>query len=465
MWQLDNSIALSVKSVSKKYKLYSSPQSRLQEALHPFKKKYHKEFWALKDISFNLPKGGTLGIVGRNGAGKSTLLQIICSVLQPTTGSVEISGRVGPLMALGAGFNPKFTGRENVNIKGALMGFSPGEIEARMPEIEAFAEIGEFFDQPMKIYSSGMFARLAFATAIHVDPDILVIDEILSVGDAKFRHKCFQKFLEFKDKGITVVLVSHSLDMILKLCDQAIFLENGSILETGQPKAVVDFYRDFMLTGTQEPKTISQPSPTSSSRQDKATAESGDEPNPLQQFLSDIPEVDYCVYRNNYNENEYRMGDRRATIADYLIVSEGRIQPPFIYSGKIVEIYFKINFHQAIENPMFGYAVKTVDGVMVCGSNTRFRKITVNPANASEMVIYRFTLKLNLHPGDYFVDLGVAEQLPAKDEPLDIRTSLIHISIEQKEQFDGLVDLELSSQEISRIDINQKTLSGANGMG
>jgi lipopolysaccharide transport system ATP-binding protein len=462
---LTDSIVLSAQSVSKKYKLYSSPQSRLQEALHPFKKKYHKEFWALKDVSFNIHKGGTLGVIGRNGAGKSTLLQIICSVLQPTSGNIEISGRVGPLMALGAGFNPKFTGRENVKIKGAFMGLPPDEIEARMPEIEAFAEIGEFFDQPMKIYSSGMFARLAFATAIHVDPDLLVVDEILSVGDAKFRHKCFQKFHEFKEKGITVVLVSHSLDTIMKLCDQAIFLENGSILESGKPKTVVDFYRDFMLTGTQAPKTFSTAGSTPSPSQEKKTSEPGTNSSELTKFLNDIPETDYCVYRNNYNENEYRMGDRRVSIADYLVISEGRIQPPFIYSGKIVEIYLKVNFHQAIENPMFGYAVKTVDGVMVCGSNTRFRKITVNPVNASEMVIYRFTLKLNLHPGDYFIDLGVAEQLKAKDEPLDVRNSLIHISIEQRNQFDGLVDLELSSQEISRIDINQKTLSGANGMG
>jgi len=255
------------------------------------------------------------------------------------------------------------------------------------------------------------------------------------------------------------VLVSHSLDTILKLCDQVIFLENGSILESGKPKAVVDFYRDFMLTGTQTPKTTSSPN------QENKTSEPGTDSPELTKFLNEIPEVDYCVYRNNYNENEYRMGDRRASIADYLVVSEGRIQPPFIYSGKIVEIYLKINFHQAIENPMFGYAVKTVDGVMVCGSNTRFRKITVSPASASEMIIYRFTLKLNLHPGDYFIDLGVAEQLTGKDEPLDVRNSLIHISIEQRNQFDGLVDLELSSQEISRIDINQKTLSGANGMG
>lgn len=462
---MNNSIAISVQNVSKKYKLYASPKSRLQEALHPFKKKYHKEFWALKDVSFDVRKGGTLGVVGRNGAGKSTLMQILCSILQPTDGQVEIDGRVGPLMAIGAGFSPKFTGRENVRNKAALMGFSSGEIEARMPAIEAFAEIGEFFDQPMKIYSSGMSARLAFATAIHVDPDILVIDEILAVGDAKFRHKCFQKFHEFKDQGITVVLVSHSLDTILKLCDQAIFLENGSILESGKPKSVVDFYRDVVLTGTQTPPTPSAQGHSSSpgGGNTKPGSEAGS--SELKQFLEDIPESDHCIYRSNYNENEYRMGDRRASIADYLVVCEGRVQPASISSGKIIELYLKVNFHQPIENPMFGYAVKTVDGVMVCGSNTRFRKITVSPVPASEMVIYRFTLKLNLYPGDYFIDLGVAEQLPAKDEPLDVRNSLIHVSVEQRIQFDGLADLELSSQEISRIDIHQKTMSGANGMG
>ena len=196
---MTDSIAIRIENLSKKYRLFASPRARLKEALHPFGKKYHREFWALKDVSFEVPKGQTLGILGRNGSGKSTLLQIIASVLQPTEGRVEVNGRVSAMLELGAGFNPEFTGRANVMFIGTLMGFSEADMRERLPAIEAFADIGEFIDQPVKTYSTGMFARLAFAAAINVDPDILVVDEILAVGDARFQQKCFRKFQEFQE--------------------------------------------------------------------------------------------------------------------------------------------------------------------------------------------------------------------------------------------------------------------------
>src|SRR5438309_2988964 len=207
-------IAVSLSDLTKKYRLFSTPMERLKESFHPLRKRYHKEFWALKGISFDIKKGQVVGILGRNGSGKSTLLQIIASVLQPTSGTVTVNGRVSALLELGDGFNPEFTGRQNVLLNGAIMGVSRDEMSARMPSVIAFAEIGEFFDQPIKIYSSGMFVRLAFAAAIHVDPDILIIDEALAVGDAKFQHKCFQHLAELRKGGKTILFVTHSTSLV-----------------------------------------------------------------------------------------------------------------------------------------------------------------------------------------------------------------------------------------------------------
>src|SRR5437016_1893645 len=196
-------VAISVRDVTKKYRLFRSPQEILKEALHPFRKRYHREFWALNGVSFDVAPGQTVGILGRNGSGKSTLLQIIAGIIQATSGEVIVNGRISALLELGAGFNPEFTGRENAHFQAQLMDLSREEIDRRLPEIEAFADIGEFFDQPVKTYSSGMFVRVAFASAINVDPDILIVDEALAVGDAKFQNKCFLKFKEFQGAGKT----------------------------------------------------------------------------------------------------------------------------------------------------------------------------------------------------------------------------------------------------------------------
>jgi len=243
------SVAVSVQNVCKKFRLFNSPKERLLEVLHPFNRNYHREFCALMDINFEVAKGATVGIIGRNASGKSTLLQIICSVLRPTSGFVIANGRISALLTLGAGFNPEFTGRDNVLMNGALMGFSREEMKERLPAIEAFADIGEFIDQPVKIYSTGMFVRLAFAAAINVDPDILVIDEVLAVGDAKFQHKCFQKFLEFQRVGKTIIFVTHDTNAVVKHCDYAILLERGEIVEMGDPKSITNYYLDLLFSG------------------------------------------------------------------------------------------------------------------------------------------------------------------------------------------------------------------------
>ncbi len=237
--------AISVKSVSKKYKLYNSPKDRLKEAFHPRRKKYHKDFWALRDISFNVPKGTTIGIIGQNGCGKSTLLQIICGIVQPFSGHVNTNGRISALLELGAGFNPDFTGRQNVYMSGAVKGFTKKEMDERFDDIVSFADIGNFIEQPVKTYSSGMYVRLAFACAVNVDPDILVVDEALAVGDASFQRKCFERMKQLKAKK-TILYVSHAIPSVRLFCDQVIWLDKGHIVNIGHPIEVTNQYLKYI---------------------------------------------------------------------------------------------------------------------------------------------------------------------------------------------------------------------------
>lgn len=245
---MNKDIAIKVENLSKVYKLYNAPIDRMKEALHPFKKSYHKEFYALNDVSFEIKKGETVGIIGKNGSGKSTLLKIVTGVLTPTTGKVTVNGRISALLELGAGFNPEYTGMENIYFQGNLMGFEREEMEAKVQEILDFADIGDFIHQPVKNYSSGMFARLAFAVAINVEPEILIVDEALSVGDMAFQNKCMNKMKQLMEKdGCTVVFVSHSLAAVRLVCEKAIWINSGVLEKDGDVDLVTDLYETSMF--------------------------------------------------------------------------------------------------------------------------------------------------------------------------------------------------------------------------
>lgn len=442
-----NDVVISVRDVSKHYKLYPSHRDRLKEALHPFKKKYHREFCALKNISFNISRGETVGIIGRNGSGKSTLLKIICSVLKPTTGEVKVNGRISSLLELGGGFNQEFTGRENVVINAQIMGFTASQMKKRLPEIEAFAEIGEFIDQPVKTYSSGMFVRLAFAAAINVDPDILIIDEALAVGDAKFQHKCYNKFLEFQKAGKTIVFVTHDMRTIAKHCDSAILIDSGSVFSSGRPNEVVNNYSHLILDrkspAVQESGRGNEEA--SSSRLEKESSSTKERLSELEIFLSEkIIDEDRCLLRKNYNKNEYRYGDRRAAIVDFLIVSNGKYYPAVVKSNDWVDIYFKVKFYEAVESPNSGFKIKTIDGVVIYGTNAILEKFNTRAVSKNEIVVYKFSLKCSLVGGDYFIDLGVGDKQSSENAvPIERRYDVIHITVEQTDQF-GMVDLECS---------------------
>ena len=308
-------VAIRVSNLSKHYLLYDRPEDRLKQSIIPrlqrligcTPKTYGRGFLAIDDVSFEIARGETVGIVGRNGAGKSTLLQIVCGTLRPTRGTVEVNGRIAALLELGAGFNPEFTGRENVYMNGALLGLDRGEIDRRFDDIAAFADIGDFLDQPVKIYSSGMYVRLAFAVAACVDPDILIVDEALAVGDIKFQAKCFRRLDELVKRGTTILIVTHSIELVPRYCSRALLLDAGRLKVDGSPKEVVNAYLDLAF-GTEHAS--------------KSTASTlgGDAATSTPDFAW---QEDGFSRRLGYNRHEYRWGSGGAQIVDFLLAAEG----------------------------------------------------------------------------------------------------------------------------------------------
>ena len=358
-----------VHNVSKLYKLYPRPSDRLREALPFRRRKMHTDFWALRDISFQVERGETLGLVGPNGCGKSTLLQIVSGILQPTLGRVVTRGRIAALLELGAGFNPEFTGRENVFLNGEILGLSRAEIERAMPSLEAFAEIGEFIARPVKEYSSGMYVRLAFATAIHVDPEILIVDEALAVGDAVFANRCVRKFDELRERKITVLFVSHDLGLVKQLSDRAILLLNGHIEAQGAPSDVINRYIGLVLEKQQ-------------ARQERQ-----------QRF-----------------EASHRHGDGASEILGVDLLNSAGAPVTSVASGETVTVRIRTRFHQERCDPMVGILIRTRIGMDVYGTNTRIEKAHLGSYQAGDELEVDFRFACWLTPQPY--TLTVATQNP-----------------------------------------------------
>jgi len=333
----------------------------------PSAARLHTDFWALRDISFEVQRGETLGLVGPNGCGKSTLLQIVAGILQPTSGRVVTRGRIAALLELGAGFNPEFTGRENVYLNGEIMGLSRPAIEKAMPSIEAFAEIGEFIERPVKEYSSGMYVRLAFSTAIHVDPEILIVDEALAVGDAVFANRCVRKFQELRDRKITVLFVSHDLGLVKQLSDRAILLLGGRIEAQGAPKDVINRYIGLVLE-RQEPK---------SPKEDRV-------------------------------RSSFRHGDGASEVVRVRILNERGEDAGSVASGEIVTVRVCSRFTRTVSDPMVGILIRTRIGMDVYGTNTRIEQISLGDFQAGDEMEVDFRLECWLTPQSY--TLTVATQ-------------------------------------------------------
>jgi lipopolysaccharide transport system ATP-binding protein len=355
-----------VQNVSKLYRLYRRPSDRLLELL-PGSRPRHTDFWALRDIGFTVEKGETLGLVGPNGCGKSTLLQIVSGILPATHGRVVTRGRIAALLELGAGFNPEFSGRENVYLNGEIMGLSRAEIDKAMPSIEAFAEIGEFIQRPVKEYSSGMYVRLAFSTAIHVDPEILIVDEALAVGDAVFANRCVRKFQELRDRKITVLFVSHDLGLVKQLSDRAILLLHGRIEAQGAPKDVINRYIGLVLA-------------QQAVRHEKEDRVRG----------------------------SYRHGDGASEILGVAILNAAGAEVQTVASGEPITVRVRCRFHHAMSDPMVGILIRTRIGMDVYGTNTRLENVRLGDFRAGQELEVDFALECWLTPQPY--TLTVATQ-------------------------------------------------------
>lgn len=435
--------AVIVKEISKVYKIFRNNRERLLGALHPYKQ-YHKEFWALKNISFEIPKGKTYGLVGKNGSGKSTLLQIIAGVLNPTAGEVSLRGNVSALLELGAGFNPQFTGRDNVILNGVVNGLKRHEIEEKLPQIIEFSELGDFVDQPVRTYSSGMYVRLAFSSAIHIDPEILIIDEALAVGDARFQRKCYRKFEQFKDEGKTIILVTHDSNAVVRHCDMAILLNEGQLFEIGEPRHIINHYIKLLSSFEHivSPESEEKASDSNTFAHIGGKPEPTEADSPLERFLKEKHLDDRCPQRQSYNDKEFRFGNQNAQIVDYLIITQNQVDPAIFEIHDSLEIYVKIIFNQKVDFPIYGLTIKRKDGIDVYGSNSWFEKIEVKPPLPGEMVIFKTALTLSLIQGDYFIGIGVVNQELDKDIVMDRRYDLIHFEVQQASRQFGIVDLQ-----------------------
>lgn len=368
-------IAIQVKHLDKMYKLYNKPSDRLRETLGL--KVPVREHYALRDVNFQVERGETVGIIGTNGSGKSTILKIITGVLNPTAGEVTVNGRISALLELGAGFNMEYTGIENVYLNGTMMGFSREEVDARLQDILDFADIGDFVYQPVKSYSSGMFVRLAFAVAINIDPEILIVDEALSVGDVFFQAKCYRKFEEFKKMGRTILFVSHDLSSISRYCDRVILLNKGVKMEEGSPKQMVDMYKQLLVG------------------QDPAKADENKETqkeNWSEQF--------------QVNPNMLEYGSKLAEIVDFAVLDEKGLCTNTIEKGSSFQIKMKVVFHENIQEPIMAYTFKDIKGTEITGTNTLFEKMAVEHSEAGDTCTVTFRQDMFLQGGEYLLSFG-----------------------------------------------------------
>jgi lipopolysaccharide transport system ATP-binding protein len=426
-------VAISVRNLGKCYRIYDKPHHRLKQSLWRGRRQFFREFWALQDVSFDIMRGDTVGIIGRNGSGKSTLLQLVSGILSPTQGEVSVHGRVNALLELGAGFNLEFTGLENIYMSGAIHGMSRHEVDARLESIIEFSEIEQFIDQPVKTYSSGMFVRLAFSVASNLDPDILIVDEALSVGDVRFQRKCFRKFEELQNRGTTILFVTHSTDMVINHCHHAMLLEDGALTELGEPRQVVHVYLDRLFGGGEfEKPQVAEalPAPARTIEGDQSIA------------LNDNPSVDGCRKRRSYNREEYRWGDQRAKIIDYVVTAAGRVDPVVCDSDERIDVDVKVYFQERLENVVYGITFKTVDGVTVYGTNTMRKKLPGLVGEQGSTTVMRFSFVPRLLSGDYFISIGVAvEDELGVSQAIDRRYDMIHLHFEGVRDAFGIADL------------------------
>lgn len=423
---MENEYAIKVNHVTKRYRLYEKNGDRVKDALGLSKnKQLYKDLYALKDLSFDVKKGEAVGIIGVNGAGKSTILKIVTGVLHPTEGNVEINGRISALLELGAGFNSDYTGLQNVYLNGTMMGFSKEEIDAKLDTILEFADIGDFINQPVKTYSSGMFVRLAFAVAINIDPEILIVDEALSVGDTFFQTKCFRKFEEFINAGKTILFVSHDLSSIRRYCNKAILLNHGEKIAEGEPAEVIDIYKR-VLVGQYDESEIKE-----------------EKDHGVKKVIVPNATVNVGEWNKNYVRNpkcdEY--GDRDVEIIDYAIIDNRGKYTNILTKGEPFQIKIRIRANKHAHEPIVAYTFKTVMGTDVTGTNTLFEHNDIGSLEAGEERTITFTQTLNLQGSQYLMSFGCTRYESTEFKVFHRLYDVIYITVVSEKNTVGFYDM------------------------
>lgn len=436
-----------VTAVSKRYEMYAKPHDRLKQmafsgvrrmlkSVNVVEARYFQEFWALHDVSFAVARGECVGLIGRNGSGKSTLLQIIAGTVTPTTGCANVDGRVAALLELGSGFNPEFTGMENVFLNASLLGLERKEVEDRLDDILAFADIGDFIHQPVKTYSSGMSVRLAFAVQAQIDPDVLIVDEALAVGDARFQAKCFARLKALRDRGTAILLVTHSTEQVVTHCDRAVLIDQGRKIDEGEPRRVVNRYLDLLYGRAR----------VESSTVDEGVGHSAPINKQLENWDAQFGSREKSLFaeRSAYNPYEHRWGDGQAEFMDFVVFAGDDVYPSTIPAGGEIVVYVRYRFLAEVIRPILGFTLKTKEGLTVYGTNTEMAAVaTIEHGCSGSSHIACFRFGANCAPGDYFLSVGLASRnVDGEITPHDRRYDAIHLGIEMTRPFIGITDLQ-----------------------
>lgn len=442
---MSSDVVISLRGVGKSFPKFDKPFHGLAHMLVPGRHA-RQEFHALRGIDLDIRRGEAIGVIGKNGSGKSTLLQVIAGILQPSTGTLEVSARIAALLELGAGFNPEFTGRENIHLNASLLGLSGQQIAERFGRIIAFAEIGEHLDQQVKTYSSGMFLRLAFAVAVHTDPDVLIVDEGLSVGDVYFQRKCFKRIEELRAAGCTLLLVTHSVDSVLQLCDRGVVLDRGVLKFDGDAQ---DAVKEYLRIVFGDNAGYVEAEEAMADDAEHGHDELGDAEAPA------IEAVELALFRQptsqdrfhtrpGYNRDETRLGDGRAVTSDYLIESSMGLGP-LVPAREPFRIHVRYRFPVALDRLIFGVRVCTVSGLVLYSSNTFVSDGRLMACEAGTVAVATFDLRCSLLKGHYFLTVGVSQFDERGDEihAIDRRADSIVLSVSGgSNHAEGLADMQ-----------------------
>jgi lipopolysaccharide transport system ATP-binding protein len=414
-----------VSHLSKKYSIYRTPADKLREVLHFPQRTPCREFWALRDVSFKLEKGQSLGIIGRNGSGKSTLLQILAGIMRQTSGDCQVSGKVSALLELGSGFNAEFTGRENVFMNGAILGLDTRQIQARFEAIADFADIGDFMEQPMKTYSSGMFMRLAFAVAVNVDPAILLVDEALAVGDLMFQHRCMHRMSQLRAAGKTTVLVTHDLSAVTKFCDRALLLDEGRLLADGPPEAVVNRYRALIFE--RERRFSKDELPGERQKEDAANTEKE------MPVVRSVPNIDH------------RFGNGKARVIGVELMNSNGQPIREVAGGETVLLRISVEFLEHVTHPILGYTMRDRVGVEISACNTTFAGDALPPAARGQVFTSDFQITVPcIASGSYSISPAVAEGELLKHDMCDWIDNGLVFSLYNSQLIYGMLSMDVN---------------------